>query len=262
MVELGAVFFDFDCAETHGTKKPAPEAWRRSLREKVLRLFDAHGTGFYYETRGGARVVYVQEEPTIIGSHEAAIEWSQGYAVLVANLARRFDLHADPACNDWQRLFRAPRATRDGAARPENWPVFGDANQIADLFIEASLEDLETARRASKAFRADRTRDLEAPGAVDAGLLPWLLRLRGELGGDAPRGGWIALCPNRAEHTTKTDGTDGTICYPARAGGELGSIHCLHAHCQRFTSKDWLTFFSDAEKAEARVRAGITRRAA
>lgn len=259
-VELSAIFFDFDCAATHGTKEPAPESWRRELRDKVCRLFEAHGAGYYYETRGGARVVYQQDEPTVISSHEDALEWSRGYVVLVANLKRRFGLDADPSCKDWQRLFRAPHATRTPGGRPENWPTFGDPSRIADLFIEASAEDVAEATRTSREFRTDRTRNLNAPGAVDEGLLPWLLQLRDELGDNAPRGGRIALCPNRSQHTVKTDGTDATVCYPARDGGELGSIHCLHAHCQQFTPKDWLEFFSDAEKDLARERAGIAPR--
>lgn len=260
-VELPAIFFDFDCPTTHGSKEPAPESWRRELREKVCRLFDAQGAGFYYETKGGARVVYRQEEPSVIASHEDALEWSRGYVVLVANLKRRFGLDADPSCKDWQRLFRAPRATRTPGGKPENWPTFGDPACIADLFIEATAEDVEAAKRASKDFRTDRSRNLEAPGAVVEGLLPVLLRMRGELG-SAADDGWICLCPNRAQHTVKTDGTDTTIVYPARDGGELGAIHCLHAHCQSFAPKDWLGFFSDAEKDYARERAGIARRRA
>jgi hypothetical protein len=147
-VDMTSVFFDFDCAETHGSSEPAPESWRAELRVKVCKLFDAHGAGFYYETRGGARVVYRQDEPTVIASHDDALEWSQGYAVLVAYLARCFGLEADPACNDWQRLFRAPHATRTAGGKPENWPSYGNPDDIADLFVRATPEDVARAQRA------------------------------------------------------------------------------------------------------------------
>src|SRR5579871_6282633 len=48
IVEISAVVFDVDCPETHGSSEPAPESWRREVREKVCALFDAEGAGFYY----------------------------------------------------------------------------------------------------------------------------------------------------------------------------------------------------------------------
>jgi hypothetical protein len=205
-IEIGAVFLDFDCAETHGTAEPASEAWRRSLREKVIRLFGAHGVGYFYETRGGARVVFRLNKPTIIRSHGDAREWSQSYAVLLANLSRRFDLHADAACNDWQRLFRAPHATRTEGGKPENWPTFGDAENIAPLFVEATTDDVAAAKKATTAFRCRREPRPATSAAGGDGLLYHLLRLRGEVDSqETSRGGWICLCPNRARHSKNSD---------------------------------------------------------
>jgi hypothetical protein len=260
-VEMTAVLFDFDCAATHGTPEPAPESWRREIREKVCALFDAEGAGFYYETKGGARVAYGQATPTVISTQDNAKEWSRGYAVLAANLKRRFDLAADPSCGDWQRSFRAPRATRTPGGPHENWPVFGDANRIADLFIEATAEDVETVKRASTVFQASRPAKPSAPGAGGDGLLYHALDLRGHVGDKAPRGGWIALCPNRSEHTVDTDWTDTTIVVPPSSGNEVGLIVCKHGHCsEKFTVKQWLAMFSDSELERARERAGVARK--
>lgn len=49
-VVLTAVMFDVDCTGTHGTSAPVPESWRQEERAKVLRLFEAHGAGFFCET--------------------------------------------------------------------------------------------------------------------------------------------------------------------------------------------------------------------
>lgn len=260
-IEIPVVFADFDCAESHKTGEPAPESWRRETRSKVCKLFDAEGAGYYYETRGGARVIYRQEEPTIIQSQDDAREWSQNYAIVIANLKRRFDLDADPGCNDWQRLFRAPRATRTPGGKPENWPTFGDAHDIADLFIEATPEDVATAKRSTTAFRKSRAVEPSSPGVGGDGLFFHALRLRGHVGREAPRGGWICLCPNRNQHGHDSDWTDTTIVVPPDAGHELGLVLCRHAHCwERFTVKQWLAMFSDAELDAAREAAGIKRR--
>ena len=72
----------------------------------------AHPNPYYYETRGGGRIVYVQAEPTVLRSQADAIAWRQEYAIAVAHLARVFGIVADPACSDWQRHYRLPRATR------------------------------------------------------------------------------------------------------------------------------------------------------
>lgn len=260
-VALTAIVLDVDCPDTHGTGTPAPESWRREHRRKIVELFEAHPGGLSYETRGGGRVVYAQAEPTVLHTKDDAQEWRQQYAIVLAYLARRFDILADRACDDWQRLFRLPRATRDGGARPENWPTFGDPFAIAPLTIEATEKDVATAQRRSKAFR-DRSRNLDVtqPGRVDVGLLYWALRLRGDVGGDAPRGGWICICPNRGEHTVNTDGSDSTVVYAACDGREIGAIACLHGHCVNLTLHDWLAFFSDSELEAARERAGIAAR--
>lgn len=258
-VELTAIVFDVDCPDTHGTSDPTPEAWRRELREKVVALAAAHPDPYYYETRGGARIVYRQSKATVLRAQANAQEWSQLYAVAVAHLERRFGIVADPACADWQRLYRLPHATRDAGGKPENWPIMGDGRRIGTLTINATHADVERAKRESKSFRARPTENF-VPSDGD-GLLYYLLRSRADVDREAPRGGWICRCPNRAVHTSNTDWTDSTVVYPPKMDAQIGIIECKHAHCQRFKNTDWLKFFSDAELDVARIAAGIVRAA-
>jgi hypothetical protein len=252
-VELTAIVFDVD-----GAGHAATPEWRKGEREKVVALSAAHPGVYYYETRGGYRLVYRQAEPTILRTQADALEWSKIYAVAVAHLEHRYGIIADPACNDWQRLYRLPRATRDPGGRPENHPFWGNASEIGTLMIEASWADVTKAERAApKAFRAPR--DLPTYAGGGDGLLFWALRLRGEVIGPAPRGGWICRCPNRRQHTACTDGSDSTVVYPAAGGSEIGALHCKHAHCINLTLRDWLRLFSDAELDAAREAAGIER---
>lgn len=253
-VSLTCVVFDVD-----GPGHAATPTWRRDLRERVCALAEVHPRPFYAETRGGARIIYTQAEPTIIRSRDDAEQWSRVYLTACAYLRRRFGIEADTACRDWQRLYRAPHATRDAGGEPENLPAYPNPHDIGPLEIDASWDDVEHVRATSKAFR--KGRDLVFTGGNGDGLLYWLLRHRGDVGSEAPRGGWVCRCPNRAAHTTGTDGTDATVVYQAASGKELGAIHCLHAHCQGIDSKGWLRFFSDSEIEAARRAAGIGRAA-
>lgn len=254
-IELTCIVFDVDCAETHGTAEPVPVRWRHELREKVIAMAAAHAAPFFYETRGGARIVYRQTEPTILRSQADALEWSKIYAVAVAHIEDRFGIVADPACCDWQRLYRLPRATRDVGGRPENHPFWGDHTAIGTLLIEASWGDVAKAKKeAARTFREPR--DVPSYTGTGDGLLFWALKQRGDVIGKAVRGGWICRCPNRQQHTTNTDGSDSTVVYPA-SDGQLGWLCCKHGHCCNLTIRDWLRMFSDAEIDAARQVAGI-----
>jgi hypothetical protein len=240
-VELAALVFDLD-----GPNHVATPEWRTETRQKICALFEAEGAGFYYETRGGARVVYRQEEPTVIATQEDGKEWRRNYAVLVANLARRFGLAADPACSDWQRLFRLPRATRDEGGSPENHPCFGDPQHIANLFVQATEEDVAAAKRKSRTPHEKQTRTWTMSTTTGDGLLYALLRARGDVGEEVEHGKWIVRCPNRSRHTTNTDGTSSTVLYEPR-NGAIGMLDCKHAHCCNLSLREVLNFFSDAE---------------
>lgn len=252
-VALSCVVFDVD-----GPGHAATPAWRRDLRERVCALAEVHPRPFYAETRGGARIIYTQAEPTIIRSRDDAEQWSRVYLTACAYLNRRFGIEADTACKDWTRLFRTPHATRDAGGEPENLPAYPNPHDIGPLEIDASWDDVEHVKATSKAFR--KARDLVFVGGNGDGLLYWLLRNRGDVGGETA-GGWICRCPNREQHSTNTDGTSSTIVYPAAAGKQLGAICCKHGHCEHFRPQEWLRFFSDSEIEAAQRAAGIVRAA-
>jgi hypothetical protein len=230
-------------------------AWRQALRTQVRELAAVHPSPYYYETRGGARIVYRQEEPTVLKTQADALEWSKIYAVAVAHLEQRFGIVADPACCDWQRHYRLPRATRTPGGEPENYPYWGDHRAIGTLLIEASWADVAKAKKeAARTFREPR--DLPAFAGGGDGLLFWALKLRGDVIGKAVRGGWICRCPNRSQHTSNTDGSDSTVVYPA-SDGQIGWLCCKHGHCCNLTIRDWLRMFSEPELDAAREAAGI-----
>lgn len=241
-VEMQAIVFDVDCPGLHGSGEPAPESWRVEQRAKARELAAVHPGPFYYETKGGTRIVYSMPAPFVIATDEDDQKWAQSYVLLLTYLARRFGISADPSCADWTRLFRLPKATRDQKNHPENWPIWGDAGNIGALRVDASRSDLNCAKQRSKAFRERR---LEFNGAGGDGLLFALLRARGHVG-HQHRGGWIATCPRDSEHSTGHAGDGSTLVFPAASGKTLGTIHCLHAGCSGLTGKDWLEFFSTA----------------
>lgn len=260
-ITLGALVLDIDCPEVHGSKDPAPARWRDDLDNRIAQLFDEHGPGFAYGTRGGARIVYELAEPFSVTSLADADEWKRRHAVTLAYLSRRFNIDADDACNDWSRLYRLPFATREPGVGPESWPTRGDAHHIGAFTFEPSSEDIETARASSKAFNTRRT-DLtfDACGGDGRGLLYHVLRARGDL--IRPHGGgYVIRCPRESEHSTGRSGDGSTLLYMPARGAEIGAIHCLHAHCSRLSVRDWLRVFSDHELAEARRAAGIVRAA-
>jgi hypothetical protein len=260
-LEITVGVFDIDCPLTHGTPEPAPESWRREIRARVVAFAVDHPDPLWYETRGGGRIVYRLAERTILRSKDDAVAWARGYHVAVAHLGRHYGIEADPACADWQRLYRLPFATRTEGGRPERWCTWGEWDRIGTLVIDASAEDVERAKARSTVFRAPRARALSA-GIGGDGLFFHLLRGRGHVGREHPRGGWIAICPNRAQHSTDTDGSDTTIVVPPKDGGETGLLICKHAHCaDRFTVAEWLRMFSESELESARRAAGIMRAA-
>lgn len=261
-VNLEVIAFDVDCPETHGSSKPAPEQWRHCMRDKMRALSRTHPHPYYYETRGGARIVYRQEEPTLLRTRDDGREWARTYAVALAYLARCFGIHADPACADWQRLYRLPHATREQNEGPENWSVLGDAACIGALTINATQEDVDRAMRASKAFRVPRIANLAPCTQQDGyGLLYHALRARGAVFDRRPDGAFVVRCPRELQHTSGRTGDGSTLLYLPAPGEQVGAIHCLHGHCAGVDVRGWLREFSTDELEAARQAAGITRAA-
>ena len=257
-VEMTCMVFDVDCHETHGSGEPAAEEWRRELRLKIVELDKVHPGLYFYETRGGARIVYGLAGHPVLMCQRDAKKWSQRYAVAVAYLARRFQISADPACGDWQRLYRLPQATRDGC--PESWPAWGDPHHIGWFEPETTEADLAVAEKASKAFTKSIS-DITPCAASGEGLLFHLLRARGDIVREHSTGAYVVRCPNEDAHTSGTTGDTSTILYTPSRGKEVGAIHCMHAHCVGLRVRDWLKFFSNYELEAARKAAGIERAA-
>lgn len=262
-VTLNIVVLDVDCPETHGTPEPAPESWRVELRGKMAALHDAHPSPYYFETKGGARIMYRLPEPAVISAPDQSKLWSQYYALLTAYVARRFGIEADPACGDWQRLFRLPRATRDGAAAPESWLVVGDADAIGALHFEPSADDINVAMSTSKAFHVGRIASFTPDTTSDGyGLLYHALRNRGHIVRARSGGGYFVQCPRDAMHSSGRVGDSSTVLYLPAPGEVVGALHCKHAHCVDLSQRDWVAEFSRHELDAAARDAGIPDRRA
>lgn len=116
-VRMQVVVFDID-VPGHGD---VTEEWRDAELVKIGKLPQP----FVYFTRHGYRIVQTLTEPFAIDSKAAATRWTDFYLQSCAYLKRVHDIHADPV-GDWQRLFRAPHATRDEGGSPERLPFVGD----------------------------------------------------------------------------------------------------------------------------------------
>ncbi len=257
-IEITATVFDVDCPEVHGTPSPVPDEWRRAMREKVRSLVTVHADPFYYETKGGARILYTQADSTVLRSQADAIAWRQEYAIAVAHLANVFGIVADPACSDWQRHYRLPHATREAGGKPENRVSIGDPHKIGSLLIDPSKTDVAAAKQLSKAFKARRVLDFKPSAAGGDGLLYHLLQSHnGLIRAHDRKPAFVIQCPFEREHSTGTTGDGSTLLYLPAPGHGFGAISCLHGHCAGRTLRDWLGAFSDAELVEARRAAGI-----
>lgn len=260
-VTIGCVAFDLDCSAVHGSPQPAPEAWRMAMAERIADLAREHPDPFWYGTRGGLRFVYRIRTPMVLRNLDDADDWKRKYTVAIAYLARRFGLECDRACADWTRLFRCPRATREGSRVPENWPIGGNPKRIGTLTIKAAHEDVECAAAWSKAFRSHRTLDFAPCSGDGFGLLFHLLRARGDLVRARGSNAYVVRCPRERMHTSGRTGDGSTLLYLPAVGHEVGSIHCFHAHCASLSVREWLREFSPTELTAARRAAGIARSA-
>lgn len=251
-VQLGVIVLDLDCAAAHASGEPAPESWRIDVRRQATALLRAHGRGYYYETRGGARIVYLQPAPYEIGSPADALQWRQDYAITCAWMRRNFGLEVDVACSDWTRLFRLPRATRKGSTAPEDYLTLGRSDNIGPLVFAPEPTDLDLARELlPRAF--DERRSTFAPELADGnGVLFHALRARGAILRPLSGKAYVIRCPNEAQHSAGGKAKDrGTVLYLPSTGQAIGLVHCLHAHCANTKPVDWLKHFSRDELSAA-----------
>jgi hypothetical protein len=238
----------------HGSSEAAPTSWRDEFARKVAVLAFVHRAPYAYATRGGGRIVFSLGEPYVLRSQADARQWARDYAIGLAYLARRFDIHADPACADWTRLFRLPRATRDVGGEPENWAVIGDASSIAELSIHPTRSDVETAKRVSKAFGSAVVLDFEPTSLDDgAGVLYQLLAARNSIFRRHSATAYVIRCPNESAHSGGRTGDGSTLLYLPARGEHVGAICCKHAHCAGLTVRDWVRMFTAGERAGIQI---------
>lgn len=220
----------------------------------LSRLFADHPGGYWYETRGGGRIVYRLPAPQEITCYHDAQEWRRDYAVTLAHLEREYGIVGDQACSDWTRLFRLPHATRD--TQPEQRGSFGNPHAIGVLAITPTAEDLTLAKSRSKAFEPERRVDYR-PSGDGRGLLYHLLGNRGLLLRPWRNGAYIVKCPRHEQHSCGKLGDGSTVLYPPASGKPFGAVHCLHAGCANVTVRGWLDQFSAREVEAAREAEGM-----
>lgn len=162
-------FVDVDSGAAHKAHGEATADWRAAEAVKVAALqADVPGIVCYL-TRGGYRLVGVLREPVVIDGDAAAAEWKVLVGRRLAWLSRRYGIVGDPACSEWQRLYRLPHATRPrGGGRPEARPVVGDWSELAawpDAIDEELPLDVAEVERLEWKVVADRLRPapLRAP---------------------------------------------------------------------------------------------------
>jgi hypothetical protein len=258
---------DVDCALSHAAggghgELPAPDEWWLQELVKIEALQREFPGAFIYRTRGGYRIVYWLPEPRILRSHDDARVWSDDYLSWVAALSMRFNIHADPGCKDWQRLYRVPHATRACGGRPEARESLGHPYQIGVWTCEPTTQERELAKTLDKRKRSTtrpRLEDADLGVHVGAGILFYAFTARGWIDKEIEPGKWSARCPWDHLHTKGKDFDTSTVLYAPGAGDALGWLHCSHAHCQTLDIRDVLAVFSQAELDQARQVAGLPR---
>lgn len=143
--------FDIDCPSSHRAtggsgEAAASEAWWQAELRKVEALAQTHPPPYAYRSRGGYRLIYRLPEPYLLRDPTERKVWSACYLAWCAYLAWGVDIHADPSCQDWTRLYRLPHATREEGGRPEEWPTLGDPRRIGVWAPEIMPEDMAMAQ--------------------------------------------------------------------------------------------------------------------
>lgn len=203
-------FVDVDSGKAHKEHGEASDEWRAAEAVKVARLqADVPGVVCYL-TRGGYRLVGVLREAVVIDSADASTRWKILVGRRLAWLSRTYGIVGDPACSEWQRLYRLPHATRPGGGgRPEARPVVGDWSTVGtwpdaldeDLPLDvAEVERLEwgpvakrlrpaPAVRAAREVHAKRSREVRTPAVLaDVGAITRATRAVADALAQLPRG--------------------------------------------------------------------------
>jgi hypothetical protein len=254
---------DVDCEQSHAASggqedMPAPDHWWLQELDKVEELQHAYPRAFIYRTRGGYRVVYVLPNPRCLRSPADVDAWKADYLAWVAALRLRFRIYADPACQDWQRLYRVPHATRSRGGRPEARDTLGSPYDIGLWNCEPTMEKRELAKTLAKRPRT-QARPAHVNSSVNAGdgVFFYAFKARGWIDKAIEAGKWNVHCPWDDQHTKGKAFDGSTVLYAPGAGHTLGWLHCSHAHCQHRDSRDVLGCFSREELSAAEREAGV-----
>lgn len=255
---------DVDCELSHAASGghgdvPASDEWWLQELPKIDRLRKAYPGCFCYRTRGGYRLVACLPEPRILRSAADVEAWRADYLAWVAALRLRFQIFADPACHDWQRLYRVPHATRTRGGRPEAREILGNPYQIGAWICEPTDEERALAKTLTQKKDRPRKRREEVRDPVHAGdgVFFHAFQARGWIGKALDAGTWTVRCPWDDRHTKGEAFDTSTVLYAPGAGDTLGHVHCKHAHCQTMDTRDVLACFSADELAAAERAAGL-----
>lgn len=242
-IAMHCVFFDIDMPkDQHTGECLAP--YRKILLEGVQRLFYVH-PGFYYETRGGGRIVYELPAPLYLKTKQDAAKWTGRFKTWCNYLSRITGFPVmgeagqkgiDPLA-DWQRLMRLPHATRP-RQKGDLRPVKGPENRLILGNLDLWEPILHNCDRIPTEVVKDR-----APSTTE-GIFLEMFQAWGNLGEQNGSGGYNARCPLANQHSDHVDrpGIGSDFCvYGATETGGLGTLYCKHTtHTKLRGPIDWI----------------------
>jgi hypothetical protein len=257
----GGVVMVLFIADADGPGHLASDEWWLGELAKLDTLRQAFPGAFIYRTRGGYRVVYRLPAPHVLRSAADVTRWKATYLAWIAALKRRFDIQADPSCQDWQRLYRLPHATRTRGGRPEAREVLGNPYQIGVWSCEPTAQEHEFAKTLARkpSTRAPREHRREAETSVGNrnGVLYYAFKARNWMGDTIDTDKWAVRCPWEHLHTKGEAFNTSTVLFAPGSGDTFGWLHCSHAHCQDRDIRDVLKVFSEDELSQAKRQAGV-----
>ncbi len=247
-IDMVALAFDVDSPAKKSPEPGAIDEWFDLERPKIANLLRAFPGGLAWRTKGGWRVVWYTNFR--IFTADDILVWKKNYLSAIVYIEREFNIIADAACNDWNRLHRVPFGIREnepnfGFGEPVIRETFGELTGSVDLVTLASDADRTEARRrflsawreppAKTDKQKSKADENPAPMLSTAGVWERALRSRNAIIRELGPGKWAIVCANAAKHTTRGNETS-TVLYAPGAGEVQGHIYCSHSHCN---SIDW-----------------------
>jgi hypothetical protein len=255
----GGVVMVLFIADVDGPEHLASDDWWLGELGQLDALRQAFPGAFIYRTRGGYRVLYWLPRPYALHSAADVRQWKADYLAWIAALRVRYDILGDPACQDWQRLYRVPHATRTPGGRPEAREMLGSPYHIGVWNCEPTTAERELAKTLVRkpATRGSREHRYETAVHGGDGVLFYAFQARGWLGDAVEPGKWAVRCPWDDLHTKGAAFNTSTVLFAPGSGDTFGWLHCSHAHCQQRDIRDVLRQFSDQELEQAKRAAGV-----